>query len=139
MDEWNDATVIRWIAEAQEAQAAKRVTPHDQLIEALLHPSVPKTEREHAAAREIEKLLEENERMKEQLRTCEKPDTDLADDVTKAMRRAWYLGQKYWMLGDSESRSDHRKADETEKKFEELMKEIRDLVLTVSAAMKGEQ
>lgn len=71
--------------------------------------------------------------------TCEKPDTDLADDVSKAMRRAWYLGQNYWMLGYSESRSDNRKADETEKKFEELMKEIRDLVLTVSAAMKGEQ
>ena len=70
MDEWNDATVIRWIAESQEAQAAKRATPHDQLIEALLHPSVPKTEREHAAAREIEKLLEENERLKEQLKAC---------------------------------------------------------------------
>ncbi len=77
--------------------------------------------------------------LEEQLKTCEKPDTDLADDVTKGMRRAWYLGQKYWMLGDSESRSDHRKADETEKKFEELMKEIRDLVLIRGDAMKGGQ
>ncbi len=71
--------------------------------------------------------------------TCEKPDTDLADDVTKAMRRAWFLGQEYWRLDDSESRSDHRKADETEKEFEELMKETRDLVLIRSDAMKGEQ
>ena len=59
MDEWNDALVMRKIAEEQGAGAAMRATPHDQLIEALLNPNVPKTEREHAAAREIEKLRTE--------------------------------------------------------------------------------
>jgi hypothetical protein len=36
--------------------AAKQATPHATLIEELLDSRVPKTEREHAAAREIEKL-----------------------------------------------------------------------------------
>jgi len=34
---------------------AKRATPHEQLIDELRDSTVPKTEREHAAAREIEK------------------------------------------------------------------------------------
>jgi hypothetical protein len=33
-------------------------TPHDQLIAELLDSRIPKTEREHAAAREIERLRE---------------------------------------------------------------------------------
>lgn len=35
---------------------AKQATPHKVLIDELLSPSIPKNEREHAAAREIEKL-----------------------------------------------------------------------------------
>lgn len=35
---------------------AKQATPHDELIRQLLDSRVPKTDREHAAAREIEKL-----------------------------------------------------------------------------------
>jgi hypothetical protein len=66
-------------------------------------------------------------------------DTDLADDVTKAMRRAWYLGQDYWRLADSESYSDNRQSDEIVRKFEALMKETRDMVLSWSAAMKGKE
>ncbi len=34
---------------------AKRATPHEQLIDELRDRNIPKTEREHAAAREIEK------------------------------------------------------------------------------------
>ncbi len=34
---------------------AKRATPHEQLIDELRESTIPKTEREHAAAREIEK------------------------------------------------------------------------------------
>ena len=34
----------------------KKATPHDELIAELLDSTVPKTEREHAAAREIEEL-----------------------------------------------------------------------------------
>jgi len=89
--------------------------------------------------REIEELRAENERLKDQLKTCERPDTDLADDVTKAMRRAWFLGQEYWWLADSESYSDNRKSEEIGSKFMALMKETRDLVLIGSSAMKGEQ
>ena len=71
--------------------------------------------------------------------TCEKPDTALADDVTKAVRRAWFLGQEYWWLADSESYRDNRKSEEIGSKFMALMKETRDLVLSGSAAMKGKQ
>lgn len=35
---------------------AKAATPHDELIAELLDSRVPKTEREHAATREIERL-----------------------------------------------------------------------------------
>lgn len=51
MDEWNDAQVMRKVAEAQ----AMRATLHEQLIDELRDSTIPKTEREHAAAREIEK------------------------------------------------------------------------------------
>lgn len=39
-------------------QQAMKSTPHKQLIDELLDSRIPKTEREHAAAREIEKLRE---------------------------------------------------------------------------------
>jgi hypothetical protein len=35
---------------------AKAATPHHDLIAELLNPNTPKTEREHAASREIERL-----------------------------------------------------------------------------------
>jgi hypothetical protein len=35
---------------------AKAATPHHDLIAELLNPNIPKTEREHAASREIERL-----------------------------------------------------------------------------------
>ena len=48
--------------------------PHDELIRELLDPRIPKSEREHAAAREIEALREtlamlkvENEKLREAL------------------------------------------------------------------------
>jgi hypothetical protein len=39
-------------------ELARAATPHDQLITELLDSRIPKTEREHAAAREIKKLRE---------------------------------------------------------------------------------
>lgn len=51
MDEWNDAKVMWKVAESRAMQA----TPHEQLIDELRDSNTPKTEREHAAAREIEK------------------------------------------------------------------------------------
>jgi len=43
-------------AELREEKAA---TPHNELIAQLLDSRVPKSEREHAAAREIERLREQ--------------------------------------------------------------------------------
>lgn len=40
---------------ANMANDAKRAKPHEQLIDELRDSRIPKTEREHAAAREIEK------------------------------------------------------------------------------------
>ena len=47
------------------------------------------------------------------------------DVVTKALRRAWSLGQTYWSQADSESYSQNRRADETQLKFERLVEDTR--------------
>ena len=52
-----------------------------------------------------------------------------ADLVSKAMRRAWQLGQTYWQQADSEYTSQHRKADETQAKFQTLVDETRAAIL----------
>jgi len=53
---------------------------------------------------------------------------DLQDAVSKAMRRAWQLGQTYWQQADSESYSQNKKSDETQKKFDALVDEIREVI-----------
>jgi hypothetical protein len=40
-----------------------------------------------------------------------------------ALRRAFNLGQTYWQLADSRYTSQHRKADETRRKFDALVEE----------------
>ena len=40
---------------ANRSETARQATPHEQLIDELRDSTIPKTEREHAAAREIEK------------------------------------------------------------------------------------
>ena len=45
----------------------------------------------------------------------------MSDSVRNAMRRAYSLGQTYWQQADSEYTSQHRKADETARKFEQLL------------------
>jgi hypothetical protein len=52
------------------------------------------------------------------------------DEVTKALRRAYNLGQIYWQQADSEYMSQHKKADQTEAKFQELLE-------TTSAALEA--
>ena len=47
----------------REAQC-KQARPHDELISELLDPRNMKTEREHAAAQEIDKLREENDKLR---------------------------------------------------------------------------
>lgn len=73
-------------------------------------------------------MIRFNEAIKGLSSDCDKPNTDLADAVIKAMRRAWFLGQEYWRLADSESYRDNMKSDEIGRKFEALMKETRDRV-----------
>ena len=61
---------------------------------------------------------------------CARPNTDFADNVTIAMRRAWFLGQEYWRLADSENHRGNRKSYEVSEKFHTLTEETRELVLT---------
>jgi hypothetical protein len=49
--------------------------------------------------------------------------------VSKALRRAWQLGQTYWQQADSEYTSHHKKADETQAKFQTLVDETRAAIL----------
>ncbi len=57
---------------------------------------------------------------------------DLQDMVSKALRRAWQLGQTYWQQADSEYTSQHRKADETQGKFDALVEETRAAIATAA-------
>lgn len=50
---------------------------------------------------------------------------DIADTISKAMRRSFQLGQTYWQQADSEHMSQNRKADETYAKFQTLVDETR--------------
>jgi len=46
---------------------------------------------------------------------------DLTDVVGKALKKAWQLGQTYWQQADSDYASQHKKSDETQRKFERLV------------------
>jgi len=59
---------------------------------------------------------------------------DKADAASKALRRAWQLGQTYWQQADSEYTSQHRKADETQAKFQALVDETRAAILADETA-----
>lgn len=50
---------------------------------------------------------------------------DLIDMVCRALGRAWGLGQTYWQQADSESYSQNRKSEETQRKFDALLEETR--------------
>ena len=57
---------------------------------------------------------------------------DLADTVSKALGRAWSLGQTYWIQADSESYSQNRKSIETQSKFHELVDTTRAAILSAA-------
>lgn len=44
-----------------------------------------------------------------------------SDELRKALKRAYNLGQTYWSQADSEYRSDWKKSDVTQAKFNELV------------------
>ena len=53
------------------------------------------------------------------------PVGDALDLVSKAMRRAWGLGQTYWQQADSDSYKQQDKASLTQAKFEALVDSTR--------------
>lgn len=57
---------------------------------------------------------------------------NMQDTVSIALRRAWQLGQTYWQQADSEYTSQHRKADETQGKFDALVEETRAALSTAA-------
>jgi hypothetical protein len=74
--------------------------------------------------------------------TTSKLGADMTDDtidaVSKALRRAWQLGQTYWQQADSDSYKQQDKSDETRKKFEALVDETRAILARQPAAIDKE-
>jgi hypothetical protein len=50
---------------------------------------------------------------------------DLPDYVSKALRRAWQLGQTYWQQADSESYAANRRSGTTQAIFNDLLEAVR--------------
>jgi hypothetical protein len=73
---------------------AKQATPHSQLISELMDSRVPKTEREHAAAREIERL-------RAALEQPEQEPVAVNDELLKALQSAAHVIE---VLGGSSER-----------------------------------
>ena len=59
---------------------------------------------------------------------------DTADLVSKALRRAWLLGQTYWQQADSEYPSQWKKADVTQATFNQLVEDTRAALTSNSGA-----
>jgi len=76
-----------------EIQDAKQARPHCELIAELLDSRQPKTEREHAAVREIERLRHDIERhiaiASEHATECERLRAELAEYRQDAKRYRW--------------------------------------------------
>ena len=89
-----------------------------------------------------DRLNELNEKNAQRILDLEQQLEDKADVASKALRRAWQLGQTYWQQADSEYTSHHRKADETQAKFQTLVDETRAAILsdvTLNARLTGPQ
>jgi predicted aminopeptidase len=56
----------------------------------------------------------------------------MIDAVSKAMRKAWQLGQTYWRQADSDYVSDHRRSEETQRQFDALVDETRAMLAAAS-------
>ena len=81
-----------------EIQDAKQARPHCELIAELLDSRQPKTEREHAAVREIERLRHDIERhiaiASEYATECERLRAELAAGREDAERYRWL--REHW-------------------------------------------
>ena len=102
MDEKNETGPA---VEPKQEQQCKQARPHDELICELLDSRRPKTEREHAAVREIERLRHDIERhiaiASEYATECERLRAELAECIValekianpiSAMKRALPVG-----------------------------------------------
>lgn len=78
---------------------------------------------------ERNRRFEGNRISSQEYNDCQKRDVmlreALEDKATKALFRAWSLGQKYWQQADSDSYTQNAKATMTQKKFQELIDEFR--------------
>ena len=59
---------------------------------------------------------------------------DLQDVVSKALRRAWQLGQTYWQQADSDSYRQNKQSGETQAVFVKLVDETRAALATPAQA-----
>ena len=62
---------------------------------------------------------------------------DVADVVSKALSRAYSLGQLFWQQADSESHIQNRKSYDTDLKFQALVDATRATVLSHNASLSG--
>ena len=79
------------------------------------------------------RLRAENNRLKAELAEVKKDAEqreDLQNVVSKALGKAWHLGQTYWQQADSEYFSQNKKSEHTYAQFEFLVHDTRQ-------AMKG--
>ena len=85
---------------------------------------------------ELGRLQEENLRLRiehskmlDQMQGMQHCMENAADVASKALRKAWQLGQTYWQQADSEHASHWKKAGETQVKFAELVDRTRAEIL----------
>ena len=87
-----------------EIQDAKQARPHCELIAELLDSRQPKTEREHAAEREIERLRHDIERhiaiASEYATECERLRAELAECKEMLDEASGYVREDVRRMGD---------------------------------------
>ena len=76
------------------------------------------------------------EALRAKVAELESRSDDIQDIASKALRKAWQLGQTYWQQMDSEYSSQWKKGEITQAKFMELIDETRS---AIDSAMKGEK
>ena len=64
---------------------------------------------------------------------------DTADAVSKALRRAWQLGQTYWQQADSDSYKQNARSEQTKAMFMDLVLETRATMTQAGAMVAAER
>jgi predicted nuclease with TOPRIM domain len=100
-------------------------------IERLQH-NLQVTEQTEKRYAELARLrLEEIERLRKERDELLAAIEDAQDIASKALRKAWQLGQTYWQQADSEYTSQWRKADVTQASFQQLIDDTRAAIAKV--------